>query len=323
MDALMVLGSVKVYASPEQYSLALTLASPTWRLNPRSIPMTPTSLPALALSCLLCLTAFLAGCGNQQEPSTAAPSPATSEQSKGTEPIMEKSVDVAAKKAAEAAIANPARPAEDLEADERRHALAVLEFSEIAPGKTVLEMEAGSGYFTELFSYTVGDTGQIYMQNPASFDAFLGDAVTKRLADNRLANVRLSKTQFDALEPDTATIDVVTWFQGPHELYYEPEGGKLGDVPSTYAEIFRVLKPGGAFLVLDHSAEEGAPTETGNTLHRLHKSHVSELAKAAGFVLEAESDVLANPEDPLNISVFAPAIRGRTDQYLLRFRKPA
>jgi predicted methyltransferase len=126
---------------------------------------------------------------------------------------------------------------------------------------------------------------------------------------------------FDALDGADATNDLVTWVQGPHELYYKPEGSSLGDSAKSYAEIFRILKKGGAFVVIDHSAVAGAPETTGNDLHRVDKAIVIKMAEAAGLTLEAESDLLANPEDPRTIGVFDEAIRGKTDQFMLRFRK--
>ncbi len=222
-----------------------------------------------------------------------------------------------------AALTNDMRPDEDNADDAARKPGAVLVFSGIKPGMSVFEMEAGSGYYTELISRIVGPDGSVVMQNPESFDAFLGDAVPNRLADDRLANVRHSKSNFDALEAADASIDVVTWILGPHDLYYTPAGGgTLGDVDATYAEIARILKPGGAFIVLDHVAEAGAPETSGNTVHRIDPAIVKGLATNAGMVFVEESDVLANPDDDYSMMVFDPKVRRNTDRFLHKYVKP-
>jgi len=239
--------------------------------------------------------------------------------------------DVAAKKEeaaavdyaaiAAAAVADAGRPEEDLADDERRRPAAALAYMELRPGLAVFEIEAGGGWYTELFSRAVGEKGSVVMQNPQGFVAFLGDKVAKRLEGDRLANVRPSVSNFDALDAPDLSVDLVTWVQGPHELYYTPESGSLGDPAKSYAEIARILKPGGLFVAIDHSAEEGAPEKTGHDLHRVDKAIVKRMAEAAGLKFVSESGFLANPEDPLTTPVFDPAIRGHTDQFALKFRK--
>ena len=225
---------------------------------------------------------------------------------------------------AAAAVADPRRPEADRAEDARRQPAAALEFFRVEPGMTVFEIEAGAGWYTELLSHLVGPDGSVVMQNPEGFRAFVGEQIDARLKDGRLANVRQSLSTFDALDAPDAGVDAVTWVQGPHELYYTPgDGASLGDPARAYAEIFRILKPGAVFAVIDHSALAGAPETSGNELHRVDRAIVVAMAEAAGFRLEAESDFLANADDPRTITVFDPAIRGRTDQFALRFKKPA
>lgn len=225
---------------------------------------------------------------------------------------------------AAAAVADERRPDADRADDERRKSATALEFFQVAPGMAVFEIEAGAGWYTELLSHLVGAEGSVVMQNPEGFRAFVGEQIDARLKDNRLANVRQSLSNFDTLEAADASIDVATWVQGPHELYYTPsEGVTLGDPAKSYAEVFRILKPGGKFAVIDHSAVAGAPESAGNELHRVDRAIVVKLAETAGFILEAESDFLANPDDPRTVTVFDPAIRGKTDQFALRFKKPS
>lgn len=222
-----------------------------------------------------------------------------------------------------AAIADSARPQSDKKDDERRKPAAALEFFQVEPGMAVFEIEAGAGWYTELLSRAVGPGGSVVMHNFQGFLNFVGEQIAVRLSDNRLANVRQSISTFDALDAADGSIDLVTWVQGPHELYFRPDdGAMLGDPSKSYAEIYRITRPGGVFAVIDHSALAGAPETSGNDLHRVDRAIVVAMAEKAGFKLEAESDFLANPDDPRTITVFDPAIRGYTDQFALRFRKP-
>lgn len=223
-----------------------------------------------------------------------------------------------------AVVADPARSEADRERDESRKPEAMLTFMEVRPGLSVFEIEAGDGYMTELFSRAVGSEGSVVMQNPKEFCDFAGDKIDARLADNRLPNVRASYSYFDALDANDASMDLVTWVWGPHELYCHADCGDVdvGDPATAYSEIFRILKPGGAFVVIDHAAAEGSPETTGNDLHRIDPAIVKRMAKQAGFVLEAEGDFLVNPDDPLSVHIGVASIRGRTSQFALRFRKP-
>lgn len=224
---------------------------------------------------------------------------------------------------ATAAINNLDRWPDDSANDERRKPVETLAFMKMAPGMSVFEVEAGGGYFTELYSLVVGPEGSVVMQNPEGFLAFFGEELTARIADNRLANVRQSLSIFDAFDADDGSMDLVTWVQGPHELYFTPDDGtSLGDPAGAYAEIFRIVKPGGAFVAIDHSTVEGASEAVSAELHRVDKGRVIDMAEAAGFVLDGESDFLARPEDDRTTMVFIPEIRGKTDQFAVRFRKP-
>lgn len=268
--------------------------------------MSRYAIPAAGLACALALAVSACGHLNREAAEEAAREEAAAEIA-----------------AVDAALAHPDRFAGDAEDDERRRARETLLFSEIDAGDTVFEIEAGGGYWTELYSYLVGPDGEVVMQNPQGFLQYVQDVLDARFADDRLDTVRQSISVFDDLDAEDGSVDVATWIQGPHEPFYRPEDGSdLGDADASFAEIFRILRPGGVFLAVDHSALAGSPSETGHTLHRIDPAIVIEMAEAAGFVLEGDADFLANPEDDLSISVFAPQIRGRTDQFVLRFRKP-
>ncbi len=224
----------------------------------------------------------------------------------------------------DAAFAKDDRPEADYEQHQIRKARDVLAFTGIASDMTVIDMEAGGGVYTEIFSKTVGSSGNVYMQNPPLFDGFAGDAIKARVANDRLPNVQQMRTAFDTLPVDDGTVDVVTWFLGPHELWFYPDGvekGILGDPDKAFKEIARVLKSGGHFVALDHQAAPGSPAETGGTTHRIDKAIVIERAAAVGLKLVDESDVLANADDDYEKNVFDPSVRRKTDRFLLKFAK--
>lgn len=220
-----------------------------------------------------------------------------------------------------AALAHPDRPQADAENDARRMPAAILEFAGLETGMDVLELEAGGGYYTEIISRSVGRNGSVVLQHAPGLMGFVGDGIDNRTADNRLPNVRVSITNFDELDAADNSMDMVTWIQGPHELGFAPEGNSMGDAAKSFREIARVLKPGGVLIASDHIAPFGTGIEAGGTLHRVEPSVVTNLAKAAGLKVIRRSMILENSDDPLDVGVFAPEVRGKTSQFVLLYVK--
>ncbi len=223
-----------------------------------------------------------------------------------------------------AVLADPGRPAADKNDDAARKPAEVLAFAKIRPGETILEMEAGRGWYSEILSTAIGPKGKLIVQYPPQFS--YGDSAYKARTDaGRLKNATITVSAFDQLKAADNSVDKVLWILGPHELYYTPRNappGVLGDVKKTYAEIFRVLKPGAIFVAMDHAAAAGAPSSTGQTVHRIDPAIVLAAAKEAGFEYLDKSGVLANPSDDHSKMVFDASVRRHTDQFLFRFRKP-
>jgi predicted methyltransferase len=222
-----------------------------------------------------------------------------------------------------AAILNdPGRPAADKTDDAARKPAEVLAFAKIRPGDTVLELEGGRGWYSEILSGAVGPAGKLYIQYPPEFA--YGDAAYKTRTDaGRLKNATILKSHFDTYAIPDASVDKVIWILGPHEVYFTPPNTQgLGDAVKTYVEIKRVLKPGGEFIAMDHAADAGAEkVATASTVHRVDPAIVLAAAKAAGLVFVEKSDILANPSDDRTKRVFDATIRRHTDQFLFRFRK--
>jgi predicted methyltransferase len=219
-----------------------------------------------------------------------------------------------------AALADTTRPEKDREADARRHPAELLAFTGVKAGDTVVDWVPGSGYFTRPFSTIVGDSGKVYAWAQTEFaDSHdIGKAANALAAERK--NVTAVIVPF-AEAPPIQNADVVWTSQNYHDLYAEFMKGP--DVAAFNKQIFDMLKPGGVYVIVDHAAKAGSGHEAGETLHRIDPALVKSEVEAAGFVFEGESNVLANPEDTHELMVFDEKIRGKTDQFVYKFRKPA
>ena len=205
--------------------------------------------------------------------------------------------------------------------DAGRKPVEVLDFLGIGDGDAVIDLMAASGWYTEVLSIAVGSSGSVVAQNPEWILAFRERANDKaldaRLADGRLANVTRMDIEYADMGPETGSYDAALSALNIHDAYY------LGS-PEAAAQfldsVYGVLKPGGVLGVIDHV---GNPDGDNNSLHRIDKALVIELATAAGFVVEGDSDLLANPADDHTQGVFSEGLRGQTDRFLLKLRKPA
>jgi predicted methyltransferase len=219
-----------------------------------------------------------------------------------------------------AAVADGRRPAEDTARDSARHPAETLAFAGIEPGDRVGEIFPGGGYFTRLFAVAVGDEGRIYPTIRP--DGVAGEYETPILAvAAQYPSAVMARTLYDALaypEP----LDVVFTAQNYHDMPLTEYN--LGDRARMNATAFAALKPGCAYVIIDHAANAGAAVETDaeTALHRIDPAVVRAEVEAAGFVFDGESDVLRNAADTHTVSVFDPSIRGHTDQFMMRFRKP-
>lgn len=219
-----------------------------------------------------------------------------------------------------AVLADPARPAADRERDAARKPAELLAFAEIAPGEQVGDFVMGGGYVTRLLAAAVGPSGKVHAFQPAEFIAFrkqYGD--DQAAVDAAYANVDAVAGPF-AAPAFAAPLDTIITVQNFHDLYLKPFPEGTGDKAS--AALFAALKPGGTLVIVDHSAADGTGTGAADSLHRIDKAAVIAALTKAGFKLEAESDLYRLADDPRTTNVFDPAIRGKTDQFALRFRKP-
>lgn len=210
-----------------------------------------------------------------------------------------------------AAVANPLRSAEDRAADAARKPAETMAFAGVEPGMRIAELLPGQGYYTRLLSKAVGPTGTVIV---IPWREFATGASRAMASDPRYGNIEMFEENLLGFRPKEP-LDMVFTTQNYHD-FASPQRAQVNQV------LFRALKPGGIYFVLDHS---GAPRSgyASLPLHRIDEALIKREVEAAGFRLEATSDILRNPADDRRTNVFAPAIRGKTDQFLMRFRKPS
>lgn len=218
------------------------------------------------------------------------------------------------------ALADSRRPAEDSARDIMRRPAQTLAFARIRPGARVADIFPGGGYWTRLFAAAVGEEGRVYPTIRP--DGVAGEYETPVLAvAAQYPNATMARVPYDALafpEP----LDVIFTAQNYHDMALTDYA--LGDRLAMNRTAFAALRPGGYYVVIDHAAPDGAPVETNaqTTTHRIDQAAVRREIEAAGFVFDGEAEFLRNPEDARTANVFDPGIRGRTDQFVMRFRKP-
>ncbi len=216
------------------------------------------------------------------------------------------------------AVADKNRPAADVARDADRKPAEMLAFAHIDHGKKVVDFIPGKGYFTRLFAVAVKPGGSVVADVPktaADHDPAGLATLNGIAADPAYGDVTVVSTLTD---PAVANADVVWTAQNYHDMHNaSPEM-----VPAINRAIFAALKPGGYYVVIDHAAAAGSGVSATSTLHRIDPAVVKAEVTAAGFVFDGETTVLANSADDHSKIVFDPAIRGHTDQFAYRFRKP-
>lgn len=222
-----------------------------------------------------------------------------------------------------AAVADSGRPAADTERDAARKPAESMAFAGVKSGSVVIELMPGGGYYTRLLSKAVGPSGKLYAVVPAlPADAPPGTpdrsvAIKALAADKAYGNVTVLVQPIRALELP-AKVDVVWTSDNYHDLH----NAKNLDMLTFNKSVWAALKPGGVYLVIDHAAAADAPADVTSTLHRIRAETVIKEVQAAGFALAGQSGALHNNADTHELKVFDPAVQGKTDQFMLKFRKP-
>jgi predicted methyltransferase len=222
------------------------------------------------------------------------------------------------------ALANPQRMEADRARDPLRKPDQVLAFFEIKPGMRVLDLFAGGGYYTEILSRVVGANGSVVSHNNQAYVDFVTDEISARYADNRLPNVEQVIVEADDLQlPGSsfdATLAILTW----HDFYYGDEKFNWADVDESklVSKLCNSMKPGAVLGIIDHVAEAGAdPESSGEDLHRVDPQRIKDDLAGSCFELEAEAPFLHNPEDQLKKAAMDPAVHGKTDRVIFKYRR--
>lgn len=217
------------------------------------------------------------------------------------------------------ALADPARSAQR-GADARRHPLELVALADLKPGQRILDLIPGDGYWTRIFSRMVGPKGRVYAVWPQAYArSATGNVAQLQQLAKQYGNIT-AQVQPSAMLSAPEPLDVV-WTSDNYHDYNDKFMGRPGS-QAFARSAFRLLKPGGLFIVIDHSAAAGHGLGDTETMHRIERAQVIKEASAAGFRLVGESRVLLNRTDPLNVPVFDPKVRFRTSQFALKFRKP-
>jgi len=224
-----------------------------------------------------------------------------------------------------AALTAPGRPPADLERDGARKPAEVIAFAGLKRGDRVIDFIPGGGYFTRIFSGVVGPKGHVYAMVPGAAETLEARAtatITAYAATHPNVSVVITKG-LDFSAPD-GPADVFWTAQNYHDLYNPLTKGapKATSMAPINKAVFAALKPGGTYFIIDHVAPAGSGTGATDTLHRIDPNVVMKDVTSAGFVLVGKSDILKNSADPHTALVFDPSIRGHTDQFVFKFRKP-
>ncbi len=219
------------------------------------------------------------------------------------------------------AVADPTRPAADTARDADRKPAEMIAFGEVHPGEKVGELIPGGGYMTRILSKAVGPTGKVYVfaSQPVQREGQPPPAapVAAIVADTaNYGNVQVVISNFATIA-NPEPLDLVWTSQNYHDMH---NPGRNLDINAANKAVYGALKPGGIYIVLDHQSAKGVDFEA--TLHRIDMKKVKDEVTAAGFEFVAESMVLDNPNDDGTKGVFDPSVRGKTDQFILKFRKP-
>jgi predicted methyltransferase len=220
-----------------------------------------------------------------------------------------------------AAVANEARPERARELDDSRKPAEVLAFFGLEQGDDAVDLISGGGYWAEILARAVGDSGSVTAFEP---DQFYSEEAWTALSQ-REPGIALERYRFEALQPGSERFDIAIMNLVYHDLYWESDEYDVprSDPADFLAALHSMMRPGGIVGVIDHVGKDGDTRAIVQDYHRIDPQVIRDDFEKAGFVLEAESDLLSNSDDTHEISVFDPSIRGKTDRVVMKFVKPA
>jgi predicted methyltransferase len=222
----------------------------------------------------------------------------------------------------DAAIAHRGRMPQDLQRDSYDHPTEILRFAGIAPGMQVADVLGAGGYYSELVSYLVGPTGKVLLVNNAAYDHW-SPQLSERLANGRLPNVVHITANLNHMKLPDASLDAVLLVKVFHDLYWRGEDWPYVSPPEVIEQLAKALKPGGAVLLIDHSAKTGTGDADVEKLHRIDETFAIKQFTRRGFSVEATDHSLEVPSDRRDQSSLSPGMMGKTDRFVVLLRKRA
>ena len=219
-----------------------------------------------------------------------------------------------------AALADKSRPAEDSAKDAARKPGELLDWASVKPGQKVADLVMGGGYFTRILSAAVGPQGRVYAYQPEEFIKFQAKyGEDQKKVAGAYGNVTPLTAPLGGLDlPDG--LDLVLTVQNYHDFHLQPFPKDTAQ--KVNAEVFKSLKPGGLYVVVDHVAATGSGLDAPTKVHRIDPAIVKAEVEAAGFKFVGDSALLKSASDTHAASVFDPSVKGKTDQFVYKFRKP-
>ena len=222
------------------------------------------------------------------------------------------------------AVQHAGRPPEDLKRDALDHPAEILRLTGIKPGMQVGDFMASDGYYSELLSYIVGPKGHVLLINNPSFDRWANNAWEARIAHNRLPNVEHKTIDLNHIDIPDESLDAMLVVKVYHDLYWvdtNQNNWPKVDTPAVLDKIVKTLKPHGILLIVDHSTKLGAGNSQAGSLHRIDESYAQHDFESRGMKLIAKSDALRIASDPRTQISYKEPILGKTDRFVLVFRK--
>ena len=223
----------------------------------------------------------------------------------------------------QAAVEHQGRSSDDLKRDSLDHPVEVLRLAGIKPGMQVADYLAGDGYYSELLSYVVGPKGHVLLINNAAYDEWSENHWRDRLANGRLPNVEHRTVDVEHLGLPEHSLDAILLIKVYHDLYWVATEGPWPKIDPAVAlnELARVVKPGGVLLLVDHSAKPGTGSAEAGRLHRIDEEYARSDFEKHGFRFVSKSDAVRRPDDPRDQITYKGPMVGKTDRFVMVFRK--
>jgi len=223
----------------------------------------------------------------------------------------------------DAAVHHSGRPEADVKRDSLDHPADVLRLAGIKPGMKVIDLIGADGYYSELLSYVVGPSGHVLLLNNPSSEKWSENSWQPRVANGRLPNVEHRVVDLNAMGLSAASADAVLLIKLYHDLYWVDTTGSWPKLNTSAVldQVVQALKPGGVLVIVDHSAKAGTGSSDATSLHRIDEAYARKDFESRGLKLVGHSDVLRRPDDKRDQISYKPPALGKTDRFVLVFRK--